>query len=67
MIFRRQPHGMPWTARSADYDPFPYGHYIHPFHQGQHYSREKGKEHPRTVRILSIAEAFWFDQMTALL
>ena len=30
-----------------DYDPFPDGHYIHPFHDwGCEYSLDEGKEHP---------------------
>ena len=35
------------------YDPFPRGHYIHPFHDdhGEYYEDE-GREHPRTVRFL---------------
>ena len=32
------------------YDPFPGGHYIHPFHSGEwDHSSDKGKERPRTV------------------
>ena len=38
-------YGMP-------YNPFPDGHYIHPFHdQSRDYSSSEGKEHPRTVII----------------
>ena len=39
------------------YDPFPDGHYIHPFHElTWDYSEDEGKEHPRTVRILSFRD-----------
>ena len=35
----------------STYDPFPDGHYIHPFHnQTWDYSDDDGKEAPRTVR-----------------
>ena len=35
-----------------DYDPFPDGHYIHPFHDRTwDYSEDEGREHPRTVRF----------------
>jgi len=34
------------------YDPFPGGHYIHPFHEKTYgYLEDEGKEHPRTVRF----------------
>ena len=34
------------------YDPFPDGHYIHPFReQAWDDSDNEGKEHPRTVRF----------------
>ena len=35
-----------------NYDPFPGGHYIHPFHEKTHgYLEDEGEEHPRTVRF----------------
>jgi hypothetical protein len=34
------------------YNPFPDGHYIHPFHdESWDYSPDEGREHPRTVRL----------------
>ncbi|KAF9789747.1 hypothetical protein BJ322DRAFT_554021 [Thelephora terrestris] len=55
----------------AEYDPFPDGHYIHPFHQGQFYFRKEGKEHPRTViemRMCALSNAIrekpnWWEQI----
>ncbi|KAF9789748.1 hypothetical protein BJ322DRAFT_1203235 [Thelephora terrestris] len=56
---------------SFEYDPFPDGHYIHPFHQGRYYSRSEGKEHPRTVvemRMCALSNAIrekpnWWEQI----
>ena len=42
----------PISIYGTTYDPFPDGHYIHPFHdQIWDYSGDDGKEHPRTVRL----------------
>lgn len=41
------------------YEPFPDGHYIHPFHGlAFEYSEDEGKEHPRPVRFPSVSQNF---------
>ena len=47
-----RPTIMSMIAYGFAYDPFPGGHYIHPFHdQTYEYSEDEGKKHPRAVRF----------------
>ena len=52
----------------STYDPFPDGHYIHPFHElVWEYEDNGGKEHPRTVRSHAVTlETTRFDRKTTL-